>query len=79
MFHLLNIFRIQVEKKWWLFIYSLKNVIDLLFGFVYLFLIGKLLFKMLMVGICFVMNGVSTKLCLISVMWNICSKGFRII
>ena len=48
-------------------------------SFVNLSLIGKLLFRLLMVGIYLVINGVSTKLCLKSVKWNICLKGFRII
>ena len=42
---------------------------------VYLSLICNLLFKMFLVRIYSVINGIPTILCFMSVMWNICLKG----
>ena len=52
-----------------------KNVRAVFFVFVYLSLIWILLFKMLIVGIYLVINGMPIILCLISVIWNICLNG----
>ena len=45
------------------------------FILVYLSFICILLFKILIVGIFIVINGIPTILCYISVIWNVCLKG----
>ena len=57
-----------------------KNIKAVFFVFVYLSLIWILLFKMLIVGIYLVINGMPIMLCLISVIKNICLNGlFKIL
>ena len=57
-----------------------KKVKAVFLVFVYLSLIWILLFKMFIVGIYLVINGMPMILCLISVMWNVCLNGlFRIL
>ena len=54
-----------------------KNIRDVLLSFIYSSLICNFLFKMFIVDIYLVLNGILTILCLMSVMRYICLKSLR--
>ena len=64
-----------MEKNGCCLINLRKNVIDGFFILVYLSFICILLFRILILGIHLVTNGIPTILCSISVIWNFCWKG----
>ena len=55
----------------------LKNFKHVVLSFVCLSLMCNSLFKLFLVGIFLVINGILTILCFMSVMWNVCLKDLR--
>ena len=68
-------YRVKLEKNRGCLFNLWKKVRDVSLSFVYLSLKYNLLFKMFILGIYLVINGIPTILCFMSVMWNTCLKG----